>query len=270
MVIALAARPNPLHHFDGKVGIWRVADIGKAKNNSKNRKKGDTVWNDINVDAARFRQFWKEDICPAAANAMPWVEEIQILMDRASPHVGKGNHGTKAPGDPTVRCLLNEIGAKFKPRIKAELQSPGSPEFNIFDLCLFPSMNVKTHKLQRQAKTGNKCDLWTNVRAVWADHEATKLERVWQNRELALRQAIATKGGNEWNIPHVKPIVRTKLSRKHRLLKRGLVTATITIFLSSKAPDDAIRLRRHAVDITWATDVENLGLEPNLPPVFQS
>ena len=78
-------------------------------------------------------------------------------------------------------------------------------------------MNVKTHKLQRQAKTGNKYDLWTNVRAVWADYEVTKLERAWQNRELALRQAIATKGGNEWNIPHVEPVVRTKLLRKCRL-----------------------------------------------------
>ena len=77
--------------------------------------------------------------------------------------------------------------------------------------------NYNRRAKNERAKTGNKYDLWTNVRAVWADYEVTKLERAWQNRELALRQAIATKGGNEWNIPHVEPIVRTKLLRKYRL-----------------------------------------------------
>ena len=43
------------------------------------------------MDAAQFRQFWKDEICPAAAKAIPWLDEIEIQMDRAMPHVGKEN-----------------------------------------------------------------------------------------------------------------------------------------------------------------------------------
>ena len=41
MFLSAISRLDPAHNFDGKIGIWRVAEPYTAKNTSKNYNKGD-------------------------------------------------------------------------------------------------------------------------------------------------------------------------------------------------------------------------------------
>lgn len=199
MVIAVVARPRA--NFDGRILMRRVAEKKIAKRDSKYRKKGSVDWVDTTMNAKWFRELCEAELFPQIAKAMrPFHNHVFVQMDGASPHTGKDN----------VR-LLNEIGAKLKPTIEVKLQPPQSPDVNVLDLCLFSSWARRNHKFQRHARAGDKRQLWTNIQRSWSEYPSDKIERSFQNRELALRKIVELNGGNRFNIPHVTAAKRASL-----------------------------------------------------------
>jgi hypothetical protein len=140
LVLSAIARPDPLHNFDGKIGIWRVSETCVAKNNSKNRAKGTTYEKTVSMNAEIFRKMMQNKVIPAIREKMKWYKQINVQMDNASPHVGKNN----------VDFLKKEF-QKFrkKPKIVLKTQPPQSPDTNCNDLGFFNSLQIDVEKPRR-------------------------------------------------------------------------------------------------------------------------
>ena len=103
------------------------------------------MWKDCTMTAKWFVKVATEEIIPAIRTAFERLEPrectVTVNLDNARPHVGSGAIAT-----------INEsgMGDSSRVKVKFKLQSPNSPDFNVCDLCLFPSWSRRNDKLQKQ------------------------------------------------------------------------------------------------------------------------
>ena len=100
------------------------------------------------MNAAKYFKMMTEQVFPAARSKMPWAKSLRCQQDGASPHTGQQN----------VK-KLNIAGASKNKRRKAEItvftQPVQSPDTNINDLAIFPSMSRRFNKLQKHEKVND-------------------------------------------------------------------------------------------------------------------
>ncbi|CAN0360891.1 unnamed protein product, partial [Discosporangium mesarthrocarpum] len=98
MFLAAVARPRMISNglwFDGKVGIWPIADTVAAMRSSKNRKKGTMMLKPAAINAERCKELMINKVIPAIKARMPRPpgHTIFVQPDGAKPHTEEGGHG---------------------------------------------------------------------------------------------------------------------------------------------------------------------------------
>ncbi|CAN0445145.1 unnamed protein product, partial [Discosporangium mesarthrocarpum] len=74
MFLATVARPRMISDgvwFDGKIGIWPIADTVAAIRSSKNRNKGNMMLKPATVNAERYKELMIDEVIPAIKARMP-------------------------------------------------------------------------------------------------------------------------------------------------------------------------------------------------------
>jgi hypothetical protein len=153
-----------------------------------------------------FFELMRDQGFPAIAKAMWWMRGKVVLfrIDRARPHTGHHMH-----------ARLNELGKTFDPQIKVDYQPAKSPDTNVHDIGLFPSMSARSRPLQKHLGFFDVEALWKAVQDIWDQFDGATIERTWQDRTLNLREIIKHSGNNEFEVPHVSPAVRAALVPKY-------------------------------------------------------
>ncbi|CAN0504623.1 unnamed protein product, partial [Discosporangium mesarthrocarpum] len=114
--------------FDGKIGIWPIADTLAAIRSSKNRKKGTMMLKPVTLNAERYKELMIDEVIPAIKARMPRPpgHTIFVRQDGAKPHTGRG--------------AMEAIQAKAGDGIILETQPSNSPDLNVNDLGFFHSI----------------------------------------------------------------------------------------------------------------------------------
>ncbi|CAM9807864.1 unnamed protein product [Discosporangium mesarthrocarpum] len=95
MFLAAVARPRVISDgvwFDGKIGVWPIADTVAAMRSSKNRKKGTMMLKPTTINAERYKELMIDKVIPAIKARMPRPpgHTIFVQQDDAKPHTGGG------------------------------------------------------------------------------------------------------------------------------------------------------------------------------------
>ncbi|CAN0058748.1 unnamed protein product [Discosporangium mesarthrocarpum] len=98
MFLAAVARPRMISdwmRFDGKVGIWPIADTVAAMSSSKNRKEGTMMLKPATVNAERYKELMIDKVILAIKARMPRPLGHTMFgrQDGVKPHKGGGSWG---------------------------------------------------------------------------------------------------------------------------------------------------------------------------------
>jgi len=201
MVLMVTGRPNPKFDFDGRVCLLRIGEWTRAKRSSKNRPRGARVFKDGTLKADKFFEMCKTKVFPQIACAFWFLRKtghaVRFQIDGASAHTGHDNIKK-----------LNLLGQTFDPMIIVTKQPAKSPDTQVHDIALFPSMSARSHPIQKHHRFGDKDALWGAVMEVWDQFDAATIERAWQDRDLLFDKIIETHGDNEFEVPHVSRATR--------------------------------------------------------------
>jgi hypothetical protein len=201
MFLAVTAQPRPDKNFDGKIGFLRVSETRIAKRTSKHHNKGDKYEVDVSMDSEKYRQMMLKKVFPAVRKKMPWAKQLRIQQDGAAAHTGKDNLNK-----------LNIAGARQRKRrngsrsakITVFRQPAQSPDTNINDLAIFPSMSKRFNKRQKHEKVNDLDRIAANARKTWKDFPIDMLTKAWATKTNVLKAIIKAKGGNNFKLPHAK------------------------------------------------------------------
>ncbi|CAN0424751.1 unnamed protein product [Discosporangium mesarthrocarpum] len=122
MFLAAVARPRIISDgvwFDGKIGIWPIADTVAAMRSSKNRKKGIMMLKPATINAERYKELMIDKVIPSIKARMPRSpgHTIFVHQDGAKPHTGGGG--------------MEAIQARAGDNIILETQPANSPDLNV-------------------------------------------------------------------------------------------------------------------------------------------
>ncbi|CAN0489843.1 unnamed protein product, partial [Discosporangium mesarthrocarpum] len=108
--------------FDGKIGIWPIADTVVAMRSSKNRKKGTMMLKPATINAERYKELMIDKVIRAVKARMPRPpgHTIFVQQDGAKPHTGGG--------------VMETIQAKARNSIILETQPANSPDLSVSNL----------------------------------------------------------------------------------------------------------------------------------------
>ncbi|CAM9703151.1 unnamed protein product [Discosporangium mesarthrocarpum] len=117
MFLAAVARPRMISDgvwFDGKIGIWPIADTVAAMHSSKNRKKGTMMLKPGTVNAERNKELMIIRSSPQSRReCLDTGHTIFVHQDGAKPHTGGGHGGNSGkgggqhhPGNPACQLTL--------------------------------------------------------------------------------------------------------------------------------------------------------------------
>ena len=199
MFLAATAQPRPDKGFNGKIGFFRVSEMHTAKRTSKYYKKGDKYHKDVPMDADKYLEMMQTKVFPAVRKKMNWATELRCQQDGAAAHTGKGN-----------LVKLNKVGARKRKRTKCNIkvftQPAQSPDTNINDLAIFPSMSKRFNKKQKHEVISNLDRLAANARRAWNELPTDVLAKAWATKTNVLKAIIKAKGGNDFKPPHAKDL----------------------------------------------------------------
>jgi hypothetical protein len=191
MILTAIARPRPEHGFDGKVGMWRVAEKAVAKNTSKNRAAGTEITVDVNMDGKTWRKMAVNLIFRAIRTKMTWASGVAVQWDNAPAH--------------KAAASVKYIKQHCKPRhggpdIKVEPQPAKSPDMNGNDLGFYNSIDSKIPNPRPF-----DCDkLFECFQAAWNTYDSKLLDQIFDSRMRVLKEVIKCKGDNTYEMPHSK------------------------------------------------------------------
>jgi len=188
MFLVAVARPRPEIGFDGKIGCWRVTEKKVALRRSKNHAKNDTYEVDCTMTAERFRSMMK-NVVRAIRKKLPTAELVTVQMDGAKPHTGCGNLN--------YFNAAYSKGVKGRGRIQFIVQPPNSPDLNVCDLAVFPSMSSRLSKLKTTARR-----IPARTLTIWREYEPKVLNDAFNYKGFILGKIIEAGGNNDFVLPH--------------------------------------------------------------------
>jgi hypothetical protein len=139
MFLCAVGRPRRDMHtgksFDGKIGIWPITKLQRAKRDSKNRKKGTLEVKDVSVNGKVYMKYSLNYVLPAIAKNAPLSmlqKTIYLQQDNASAHLCVHKNSRK----------IREKCKELKINVVPVFQPPNSPDTNILNLCFFNSLQT--------------------------------------------------------------------------------------------------------------------------------
>jgi len=146
-LMALVAVGPPIYGSNGeelasgKVAFVPCSKATTAKRTTKNHKRGDIVYEAVNVDAETYVNMMVDDVFPAARKMYPNAPEIIIQQDNAPGHAAAGVvERLEAAAASAADVAEAETGIR-PPPIKIRNQPAQSPDMNVLDLCVFTIIN---------------------------------------------------------------------------------------------------------------------------------
>jgi hypothetical protein len=128
---------------------------------------------------------------------------LRCQQDGAGPHVGKDNvNKLNAAGARTRKRRNGQMTAK----IKVFTQPAQSPDTNINDLAIFPSMSKRFNKKQKHEVINDLDRIAANARQTWEDFPSDVLTKAWATKTDVLKAIIDDKGGNDYKLPHAEDL----------------------------------------------------------------
>ena len=226
MVLSRPEKKEGIGFYGGKVALLRCTRNIKAKNKSKNYKRGQIYKKDSTLNSLRFRKqltrvFFpkiKDDIsikdkCTRFAEQLKskfpgfklpegcaWAD-IYLQIDNAPPHCKRNKkllpQITKAAGRNIVR------GKYYGPKVRLTFQPPNSPDLNVLDLGFFEKIWTKTNRiLCKKDKIATLDEIWEATKAAWNMITPVEIETLFQTWHARMRQVIEFEGRNDMDIPH--------------------------------------------------------------------
>lgn len=149
-----------------------------AKRTTKKRKRGDLVYEAVNVDAELYVKMMTDDIIPAARAMYPDESDIVIQQDNAPGHAAAGV--VEKIERAAAKAAEDEFrdNGKCLPKITIRNQPAQSPDMNVLDLCVFNILNVayKRARARGQLKSVNEYEERHRVAARVARNLCEELE----------------------------------------------------------------------------------------------
>jgi hypothetical protein len=180
-------------YFDGKIGMFPVAEVDVAKRTSVNRPAGTEVIKSLSMTAEEYLHMITREggVLERVRQTFPWKKEFHITIqhDNASPHVGKEN-----------TAWLACAGAEDDWNIEFITQPSQSPDLNVLDLCLFNSMQKRADVIKKDRKT--LAALQESVFTQWEEYDPASITRAFALLMEVYRQVLLNGGGNQYDIPH--------------------------------------------------------------------
>ena len=190
MFLVAVACPRPDKNFDGLVGMWRIQEAKVAKRNSKNHQRGDTYMEDCTLNAEKFREIMLGRVYRAIRRKMNWAKVVTLQMDGALPHTGMGN--------PDVLAARGKKARHGGPTIQPVIQPSMSPDLNVLDLCMFPSMSARCSK----HRSRNKKQIARIAEKCFRLYPSEVLVRAWEMKTRVLSTIVEHGGNNDFELPH--------------------------------------------------------------------
>ncbi|CAM9921927.1 unnamed protein product, partial [Discosporangium mesarthrocarpum] len=188
MFLAAVARPRMIFDgvwYDGKIGIWPIADIVVAMRSSKNRKNGTMMLKPATINAERYKELMIDKVIPAINARMPRPpgHTIFVQQNGAKPHTGGG--------------VMEAIQAKAGDSIILETHPANSPDLNVNDLGFFHSIQQP----KEDVGVSSPEDLVEAIMEAFNVCPWETLERVWQSLFAVLGEVLGSKGDNNYKLP---------------------------------------------------------------------
>ncbi|CAM9673411.1 unnamed protein product [Discosporangium mesarthrocarpum] len=188
MFLAAVARSRMISDgvwFDGKIGIWPIADTVAAMRSRQNRKKGTVILKPATINAERYKELMIDKVIPAIKARMPRPpgHTIFVQQDGAKPHTEGGG--------------MEAIQAKAGESIILDTQPANSPDFNVNDLGFFHSIQ----QLKEDVGVSSPEDLVEATMEASDVYPRESLERAWQSLFAVLREVLGSKGDNSYKLP---------------------------------------------------------------------
>lgn len=214
MFLAAIAKPVPEQGFDGRIGLYPIAELRPAARRSSNRPKGTNEWHSLPMNATRFKEMLKANVVPDVLRLTgEWVQRVVIQMDNAGGHGG----GRADISTTTLRELnswardlpqqLKDLCPQGPPKIEFIAQPPKSPDLNVLDLGIWTSLQVAVDNVKNQKGlvSPTVSELVECCQSAWAAWPAMeKLTKIWQTLENILSYVAEANGGNDYKLLHAK------------------------------------------------------------------
>lgn len=190
MFLTALARPDPEHHFDGKIGIWRVQKEKICTKTNRFHRRGDVYFKDSTMDGELYKDFMQK-IFAAVKQKMPWLKGKEVIVQQDG-----------APAHTTTENLrhFDQEGKKDGWKIKVITQPAQSPDLNINDLAFFRSLKCRVERLKNSRQTLDS--LYNSVELAWIQYDSDTLQRIWGVQYACYREILRRKGDNDYKTPH--------------------------------------------------------------------
>ena len=86
--------------------------------------------------------------------------------------------------------------------ITLEFQPPKSPDTNVLDLAVFPSLSKRVAKKNKYESLSDLDALWRNIQKAIQEYPADTLESAFDTKVEVLREIRVAKGANDYKLPH--------------------------------------------------------------------
>lgn len=194
MFLCAVARPRFVpalnQHWDGKIGIWPLAERVPAKKASKNRPAGTLEWKPLSAKGDVHERWMMEKVLPAIAAPPGPLKNVAWRIQEDN-----------APGHQSIRRRSNveALAVQLGINMRMHAQPPNGPDFNILDLGFFRALQATRYTLPRH----NKDQLIDAVKQAFDRCPAVKLNRLFLTLQSCLDESLKFSGGNKCKIPHM-------------------------------------------------------------------
>ncbi len=203
--------------FDGKIGLWPIAEQIPAQRSSRNRPRGTLEWKSISLTKVVYGDFLFDRVIPSILRSWPrgGNRRVQIQHDNATPHLTAVEFQTRwlAVQD----NLQNIHGGGLHWDLSLYCQPANSPDMNVNDLCFFASIQ----SLQYHNPTNNLDEMIERLAVIYAAYPRSKLNNSFLTLQSCMNEVIECNGGCDYKIQHMN---KTRLARLGLLPQSILVT----------------------------------------------
>ena len=215
MFLAANARPRWDYRnnmmFDGKLGLWPIAEQLPAQRASRNRARGTLEWKSVSVTKEVYTTFLFDKVVVSILSNWPRgrnTRKVRIQQDNAKPHLSPDEF--KVIWEERKEQMQSEFADGQEFDITLYNQAAQSPDTNINDLCFFASIQ----SLQQKERTMNLGELVARVTRCYEEYDWRKLNNAFLTLQCVLNEILICNGDNNYKLPHIS---KAKLEREGQL-----------------------------------------------------
>ena len=208
--------------FDGKLGLWPIAEQVPAQRSSRHRPRGTLEWKSLSLTKLVYGNFLFDRVVPSILQSWPRGGNrlVRIQHDNATPHLTADEFHTRWMDEREE--LQNLYGGGLEWNLSLYCQPANSPDMNVNDLCFFASIQ----SLQYHNPTNSLDEMIARLAVIYAAYPRCKLNNSFLTLQSCMNEVIEHNGGCDYKIQHMN---------KARLERLGLLPQSL--FVTDAAND---------------------------------